>query len=53
MASTKPPPESLQAIPTTDIVSQHRQQNIAEEGEEGVDAWLQALGAFLVYTATW
>ncbi|GFF91460.1 riboflavin transporter MCH5 [Aspergillus udagawae] len=53
MASAKPPSESLQAIPATVAVSQHRHQNVAKEGHEGVDAWLQALGAFLVYTATW
>ncbi|KAG2005383.1 hypothetical protein GB937_008801 [Aspergillus fischeri] len=52
MASAKPPSESLQAIPTTVTVSQHRHQNVAKEGHEGVDAWLQALGAFLIYTAT-
>ncbi|PGH17426.1 hypothetical protein AJ80_04796 [Polytolypa hystricis UAMH7299] len=50
-SSPKPPPESLQATPPS--ISQHRQQNVAEEGYEGLDAWLQALGACLVYTATW
>ncbi|KAF4160586.1 hypothetical protein CNMCM6936_004387 [Aspergillus lentulus] len=53
MASAKTSPESLQAIPITVTVSQHRHQNVAKEGHEGVDAWLQALGAFLIYTATW
>jgi hypothetical protein len=53
MAPAKPPSEGLQAIPATATVSQHRHQNVAKEGHEGVDAWLQAFGAFLVYTATW
>ncbi|KAE8363150.1 putative monocarboxylate permease [Aspergillus caelatus] len=50
-SSPESPPESLQAIPTS--VPQRRQQNIAQEGHESLGAWLQALGAFLVYTATW
>ena len=41
----KTPPESLEGAPS--------QQNVAKEEDEGLDAWLQALGAFLVYTATW
>ncbi|EAW09015.1 putative monocarboxylate permease [Aspergillus clavatus NRRL 1] len=52
-SSATPPPESLEAIPTTVTVTQHRHQNVAKEAHEGLDAWLQALGAFLVYTATW
>lgn len=35
---------------TNDV--QRRQQHDAD-GREGVDAWLQALGTFLVFTATW
>lgn len=29
-----------------------RREYVSEE-REGLDAWLQAVGAFLVYTATW
>uniref|UniRef100_A0A093VLM3 Riboflavin transporter MCH5 n=1 Tax=Talaromyces marneffei PM1 TaxID=1077442 RepID=A0A093VLM3_TALMA len=34
-------------------VSQHRSQDISDEGYDDLDAWMQAVGAFLVYTATW
>lgn len=47
--STKTPSEDFQGTPTSNV--QRKQQNIAEE-HEGLDAWLQALGAFLVYIAT-
>lgn len=30
-----------------------REHYAAQEGQEGLGAWLQALGAFLVYVATW
>ncbi|KAF3390241.1 Riboflavin transporter MCH5 [Penicillium rolfsii] len=42
---------STKSSPTR--VPQNRQQNISDEGYDDLNAWLQALGAFLVYTATW
>lgn len=32
---------------------QDTQRRVDVDVGEGLDAWLQALGAFLVYTATW
>ncbi|KAH6893529.1 putative monocarboxylate permease [Thelonectria olida] len=40
-------------VTTTASDAERRQQHVAEREREGLDAWLQALGAFLVYTATW
>lgn len=49
-ASTNTPTESPQDASTSHV---QREQPTAEQDHEGLDAWLQALGAFLVYTATW
>ncbi|RYP27617.1 hypothetical protein DL767_007622 [Monosporascus sp. MG133] len=39
--------------PINDQVPRGQQRVVVVEEREGFDAWLQALGAFLVYTATW
>jgi hypothetical protein len=39
--------------PIDDQASQGQQHVVAVQKTEGLDAWLIAFGAFLVYTATW
>ncbi|KAF5006895.1 hypothetical protein FDECE_6754 [Fusarium decemcellulare] len=46
-AKSQGPPET----PTT--IEPDRHDNAIEDEHEGLDAWMQALGAFLIYTATW
>jgi hypothetical protein len=51
VSASNTPSENPQVTTTSD--AGRRRQHVAEDAREGLDAWLQALGAFLVYTATW
>lgn len=40
-------------VDNTTSATEEIQPSVAEETSESVETWLQALGAFLIYTATW